>query len=375
MNSKQIYVSGIQPTHGGVPHVGNLVGMLKPAVQMQDQGDGRFYFLADLHALTVTPPAEGLRAAVRSTAASLVAVGLDPERSAIFRQSDVPEHSLLSQVLVNVARTGNLARMTQFKAKTLDARDAAVSAVMEAARQGPSAGKPDEVAARFARMALDVHEDATKGFGAGLLFYPVLMAADILLYKGTHVPVGDDQSQHLQFAGQVARSFNHAYGCDLFPEPEAVLPGVGERIRSLRDPARKMSKSAATQEEVLYITDSPEEAARKIRRATSETEPLSTEPHGLAGRLAATALVGLCGALMGQATSQVLSTAGGHGFSKLKGMIVDAFVEHVVPIGDRYRELHADEHMMGRILSAGAEKAREVASATLDETYTAVGLR
>ena len=227
--------SGIQPTGGGVPHLGNYLGALRGYVALQELPGSPFYCVVDQHATTQAYDPRLLGAASAATAAALLACGVDPEKSAVFRQSAVPGHSMLAQVLGHVARLGPLERMTQFKEK----------------------GRTSE-------------GDQRDSIGLGLLTYPVLMAADILLYRAELVPVGEDQHQHLQFAGDIARRFNKQYGVDYFARPGKVYREGATRIMSLRDPSRKMSKSDPDRSATVYLTDGLDEAARKYRAARSD---------------------------------------------------------------------------------------------------------
>lgn len=331
--------SGIQPTGGGVPHLGNLLGALKGYVSLQD-GHEALYCVVDQHATTVAHDPRELGRASLVTAAALMACGVDPARAILFRQSAVPGHSQLAQVLGHVATLGPLERMTQFKEK--------------------------------GRVAEGAERDA---IGLGLLTYPVLMAADILLYHGELVPVGEDQHQHLQLAGQLARRFNHVHGADYFRAPRRVHQPGAERVMSLRDPGRKMSKSDPNPAGVVLVTDTAGEAAAKYRRATSDPDPLPTEAAGLDGRPAAANLVGILAAMTGRTVDGVLSEMGGRGFSALKEALAAAHAERVAPIGDRMRALLAEEggRSVRTALADGAVRADAIARRTVDEVYRLVG--
>lgn len=331
--------SGIQPTGGGVPHLGNYLGALKGYVALQD-GHEALYCVVDQHATTVAHNPRELGRASVATAAALMACGVDPARAALFRQSAVPGHSVLAQVLGHVATLGPLERMTQFKDK----------------------GRITEGAER-------------DSIGLGLLTYPVLMAADILLYHGELVPVGEDQHQHLQLAGQLARRFNNVYGADYFRAPRRVHQEGAERVMSLRDPSRKMSKSDPNAAGVVYLTDTADEAAAKYRRATSDPDPLPSEAAGLEGRSAAANLVGILAAMTDRAPDAVCAELGGRGFSALKDALVAAHAERVVPIGDRMRALLGEDggRPVRLALAEGAAKADAVARRTVAEVYRLVG--
>ena len=332
--------SGIQPTGGGVPHLGNYLGALKGYVALQAAGHDTVYCVVDQHATTVAYDPASLARAGRTTAAALIACGVDPARSILFRQSAVPGHSLLAQVLGHAVTLGPLERMTQFKEK--------------------------------GRVAEGEERDA---IGLGLLTYPVLMAADILLYHATLVPVGDDQRQHLQYARQVARSFNARFAKGYFAEPQEVLQANATRVMSLRDPSKKMSKSAAeSDQEIVFLTDTVDQAAKKFKRATSETDPLPSEVAGLKGREAAANLVGILAGLTDRTSDEVLTEFGGKGFGALKTALSDAFAERVAPIGTRMRDLLAGSQGEVRsALSVGATRANAIAGHTMNEVYRLAG--
>jgi tryptophanyl-tRNA synthetase len=330
--------SGIQPTGGGVPHLGNYLGALQGYTALQAAGHDTYFCVVDQHATTVPYDHRALGEACLSTAAALVACGVDPARSVLYRQSAVPGHSLLSQVLGHVATLGPLERMTQFKEK----------------------GRESEGAER-------------DSIGLGLLTYPVLMAADILLFHGELVPVGEDQHQHLQLAGDLARRFNHRYGVDYFKRPRKVFREGAARIMSLHDPLKKMSKSDPAPGGAVYLTDDAAAAAGKYRRATSDPDPLPSEPGGLEGRPAAANLVGILAALTGRSAADVLAELGGRGFSALKAALVEAHEARIVPIGNRMRELMDDRGALRAILRDGAARADAVARATVAEVYDIVG--
>jgi tryptophanyl-tRNA synthetase len=336
---KPVVFSGIQPTGNGVPHLGNYLGAIRNFPRLQTQGDC-LYCVVDIHATTMPHDPKQLNEAILTTAAALLAAGVDPERSILFRQSAVAGHSQLAQVLTNVATMGNLERMTQFKDKSR------------------------------------IDEDGTQreSIGAGLLMYPVLMAADILLYHGTLVPVGEDQKQHLQLTRQLARAFNHRFKIDFFAEPREIVPPDAPRIMSLRDPLRKMSKSSASSpEELLFLTDTADQAAKKIKRATSETDALPSEEAGLDNRPAAANLTRILAALTERTVGEVLTDLGGQGFSALKSAIIDAYVAEIVPVGERMRGLLADEHGLRHLLIQGNYKANHIASRTISQVNQIMG--
>src|SRR5689334_23045623 len=287
-------VSGIQPT--GDLHLGNLLGAILRWVRMQDEAQC-LYFLADLHALTVDVDPAELRSNVREMAAALIASGIDPEKSILFRQSALPAHSELAWILQGTARMGWLNRMTQWKDK---------------------AGKDRE------------------GKSVALFDYPVLQAADILLYQATHVPVGEDQKQHIELTRDVALKFNNDYDVELFVVPEPYIGGgAAARIMSLRDGKAKMSKSDPSEMSRIHLTDSDEAISQKIRKAKTDPEPLPDNADALEGRAEAKNLVGIYGAITGESVDQVLARFAGQGFGAFKPALADIVVELVAPIRQR----------------------------------------
>ncbi|HYU94613.1 MAG TPA: tryptophan--tRNA ligase [Sphingomicrobium sp.] len=326
-------VSGIQPT--GDLHLGNLLGAILRWVRMQDEAEC-LYFLADLHALTVyVDPAE-LHANIREMAAALIASGIDPKRSLIYRQSAIPAHAELTWILSGTARMGWLNRMTQWKDK---------------------AGKNQE------------------GSSVGLFSYPVLQAADILLYKATHVPVGEDQKQHVELTRDIAIKFNTDYDVDLFVPPEPFIGGgVAARVMSLRDGNAKMSKSDPSDMSRIHLTDSDDLIAQKIRKAKTDPDPLPDDPSGLDGRPEAKNLVGIYGAVTGESVEQVLARFAGQGFGAFKPALADVLIELLRPLRTQLEELRRDATELDRILADGAERASALAAPTLAAAYDAVGL-
>jgi len=326
-------VSGIQPT--GDLHLGNLLGAILRWVRMQDEAECLF-FLADLHALTVDVDPAQLRANIREMAAALIASGIDPERSILFQQSAVREHAELAWVLQCTARMGWLNRMTQFKDKS---------------------GRNKE------------------GASVGLFAYPVLQAADVLLYHATHVPVGDDQKQHIELARDIALKFNNDFEAELFTVPEPFIGGgTAARVMSLRDGSAKMSKSDPSDMSRINLTDSDEAIAQKIRKARTDPEPLPSEPAGLATRAEAKNLVGIYAAITGGTVESVLADHHGQGFGSFKPLLADALVALIAPLRDRLIELRGDPGEIDRILAAGADKARILAAPTIVEAYRVLGL-
>jgi tryptophanyl-tRNA synthetase len=326
-------VSGIQPT--GALHLGNLLGAILRWVRMQEETECLF-FLADLHALTVAVEPEMLRSNVREMAAALIASGIDPNRSTLFCQSAVPAHAELAWLLQCTARVGWLNRMTQFKEKS---------------------GKNRE------------------GASVGLYTYPVLQAADILLYRATHVPVGDDQKQHIELTRDIALKFNTDFDVDLFIPPEPFIGGgAAARVMSLRDGQSKMSKSDPSEMSRIHLTDSDEEIAQKIRKAKTDPEPLPDDPEALDDRPEAKNLVGIYGAITGETVEQVLARFSGQGFGQFKPVLADALVALIAPIRQRLEELRRDPAELDRILQGGAERAIALGAPVLAKAKSAVGL-
>jgi tryptophanyl-tRNA synthetase len=332
-------VSGIQPT--GNLHLGNYLGAIRNWVRMQDEmpeGSECLFFLADLHAISMPhDPAELRRATLEMTAA-LVACGIDPARSVLFNQAQVPAHAELQWLLNGTARMGWLNRMTQWKDK---------------------AGKNRE------------------GQSVALFTYPVLMAADVLLYQATHVPVGDDQTQHLEFARDLAQKFNNDFCAEdapVFTLPEAIVPAEAARVMSLRDGTAKMSKSDPSDMSRIKLSDDADLMMQKVKKAKTDPEPLPSEAAGLVGRLEAANLVAIYGALSGESSDAVLARFGGQGFGAFKPALGELLIEHLRPISARFRELLDDREELDAILARGSAKARELAGPTLDATYAALGL-
>jgi len=326
-------VSGIQPT-GGL-HLGNLLGAILRWVRMQDEAECLF-FLADLHALTVDVDPAELRANVREMAAALIASGIDPAKSILFAQSAVPAHSELCWILNGTARMGWLNRMTQWKDK---------------------AGKNRE------------------GASVALFDYPVLQAADILLYKATHVPVGEDQKQHIELTRDIALKFNTDHDVDLFIPPEPYIGGgSAARVMSLRDGRSKMSKSDPSEMSRIHLTDSDDEIAQKIRKAKTDPEPLPDNPDALDGRPEAKNLVGIFSAVTGDSVEEVLERFAGEGFGTFKPALAEALIALLAPLRARLEQFRRDPAQLDRLLARGAERAAELAAPTLAEAYRAVGL-
>jgi tryptophanyl-tRNA synthetase len=326
-------VSGIQPT-GGL-HLGNLLGAILRWVRMQDEAEC-LYFLADLHSLSEYMDPSERRSSVREMAAALIASGIDPEGSTIFAQSAISAHSELCWILNGTARMGWLNRMTQWKDK---------------------AGKNRE------------------GASVALFDYPVLQAADILLYKATHVPVGEDQKQHIELTRDIAIKFNTDFDTDLFVVPEPFIGGgTAARVMSLRDGNVKMSKSDPSEMSRIHLTDSDDEITQKIRKAKTDPDPLPEDPADLEGRAEAKNLVGIYAAVAGETEVQVLGRFAGQGFGAFKPALADAIVALIAPIRGRLDELRREPAELDRILSDGAARANELAAPVLAAAKTAVGL-
>jgi tryptophanyl-tRNA synthetase len=326
-------VSGIQPT-GGL-HLGNLLGAILRWVRMQDEAECLF-FLADMHALTVDVDPAELRSNVREMAAALFASGIDPAKSTLFAHSAIPAHAELTWLLGCTARMGWLGRMTQWKDK---------------------AGKNRE------------------GASVGLFTYPVLQAADILLYRATHVPVGEDQKQHIELARDIAIKFNTDFDTELFVPPEPFIGGgTAARVMSLRDGTAKMSKSDPSDMSRINLTDDDDAIAQKIRKARTDPAALPADPAELAGRAEARNLVGIYAAVAGETVEAVLARFAGQGFDTFKPALADVLVALIAPLRQRLLELRAHPEELDRILAEGAGKARALGAPTLAAAYQAVGL-
>jgi tryptophanyl-tRNA synthetase len=326
-------VSGIQPT--GNLHLGNYLGAIRRWVRMQDEAECLF-FLADLHAITVYHDPAELAANVREMAAALIACGIDEHKSVLFNHARVPAHPELAWILNCTARIGWLNRMTQFKEKS---------------------GKNRE------------------GASVGLFAYPVLQAADVLLYQASHVPVGEDQKQHIELIRDIATKFNTDYGAEVFALPEPLIGETAARIMSLRDGSAKMSKSDPSDMSRINLTDDIDTVAQKIRKAKTDPEPIPETMEGLAGRPEARNLVTIYASLKDEAPEAVLARFAGQGFGAFKPALADLLVETLRPIKERLDELRRDPAELDAILTRGAERAAAQAKPTLDAAYRAVGLR
>lgn len=341
MNFKERVFSGMQPT--GSLHLGNYLGAMLQWIKLQETHDC-LYCVVDLHAITVWQDPDELRRSIRQVTAAYMAAGLDPKRSILFNQSQVPAHAELAWVFNCVARLGWLNRMTQFKEK---------------------AGKDRENAS------------------VGLFAYPNLMAADILAYKATHVPVGDDQKQHLELARDIAQKFNNDYAASItanghaegifFPQPEPVITGPATRVMSLRDGTRKMSKSDPSDLSRINLTDDTDTIAKKIKKAKTDPEPLPSEPAGLEGRPEAQNLVGIYSALADSTPEAVLREYGGAQFSGFKQSLAEVCVERLGKVGGEIERIMRDEAEIDRILADGAERACKIAAPVLRDVKQIVG--
>ena len=332
--------SGMQPT--GNLHLGNYLGAMINWVKMQETNDC-VYCVVDMHAITMWQEPKALRQATRDVTAAYIACGLDPKRSIIFNQSQVQEHAELAWIFNCVARLGWLNRMTQFKDK---------------------AGKDKEQAS------------------VGLYAYPNLMAADILAYKGTHVPVGEDQKQHLELARDIAQKFNidfaesiaeNGFGDAFFPLTEPMITGTATRVMSLRDGTKKMSKSDPSDLSRINLMDSADDIAKKIRKAKTDMDALPSEVAGLKGRPEADNLVNIFAALSGETKDQVLAQFGGGQFSGLKNALADLAVTKLSPIVAEITRLQADPSHVDAILADGSNRARAIAAPILRDVRKIVG--
>jgi tryptophanyl-tRNA synthetase len=324
--------SGIQPT--GAKHLGNYIGAITQYVSGQDRGDA-LYCIVDLHAITVAYEPSELRARVYDTAAILLAAGLDPARCTLFRQSDVPEHPELTWLLSSVTAYGDLTRMTQFKEK--------------------SAGQRELVS-------------------AGLFFYPVLQAADVLAYGASEVPVGEDQRQHIELMRSVAERFNARYGEgeEVLVVPEHRIPEVGARIMDLQDPTRKMSTTASSEQGTVYVLDEPEAIERKLRAAVTDSGAeirRAPEKPGVSNLIE---ILAVARASTPAAVETEMAGAGGYG--ALKAAVAAATIDFLAPVRERYTELRGDEAALERVLGGGADAAREIAAGTLADVRERMGL-
>jgi tryptophanyl-tRNA synthetase len=320
--------SGIQPT--GEKHLGNYVGAIRRWVDDQDRGEGLFC-VVDLHAITVPYDPVQLRESTLHTAATLMAAGLSPERCILFRQSDVHEHTELAWLLSSVTSHGDLNRMHQFKEKS---------------------GRQRELVS------------------AGLFFYPVLMAADVLAYRANEVPVGDDQRQHVELMRDIATRFNERYG-ELLVVPEGRYAEVGARIMDLQEPENKMSTTGGTPQGTVLLLDDPKTVTKKVKSAVTDS---GSEVRRAAGKPGITNLIDILSVIRGVGAEEIEREFDGGGYGAFKGAVAEALVDYLAPVRERYHELRADDAEIERALAAGAEKARAISSGTLSDVRHAMGV-
>ena len=324
-----VIFSGIQPT--GSKHLGNYIGAVTQYVAGQDRGDPAIYCIVDLHAITVDYDAAELRARTYDTAALLMAAGLDPARCILFRQSDVREHTELCWLLASVTSVGELNRMHQFRDKSVQQRQLV---------------------------------------SAGLLFYPVLQAADVLAYRAHEVPVGEDQREHLELMRNVAERFNARFG-DLLVVPEHRIPTVGSRVRDLQEPERKMSTTGGTEQGTVYVLDEPAAILRKFKRAVTDS---GTDIVRADDKPGISNLIEIMAAARGATAEEIESDFSSSRYGDFKVATAEAVTEYLRPVRERYAELRADEARLERSLAEGAAKASAIASRTLGEVRAAMGL-
>ena len=329
MSDKQIIFSGIQPS--GLITLGNYLGALKNWRELQEEYDC-FFSVVDMHAITVRQTPAELRRRSRETMALLIACGLDPEKNVMFLQSQVPAHAELTWVLSCYTMFGELSRMTQFKDKS----------------------------ARYA-----------ENINAGLFTYPVLMAADILLYQANLVPVGEDQKQHLELTRDVAQRFNGVYG-DVFTVPEPYIPKVGARIMSLQEPEKKMSKSDSNPNGFIAVLDSPDDILRKFKRAVTDS---GSEVRRGPDKAGVNNLISIYGAVTGRTAEQTESEFAGKGYGDFKLAVAEAVIEHLRPIREKYEALMADKAYLDEVFESGAARAAQASRKTLATVYRTVGFR
>jgi tryptophanyl-tRNA synthetase len=321
--------SGIQPT--GAKHLGNYIGAIRQYVEGQDRGDPAIYCIVDLHAITVPWDPATLRENLYDTTAILLAAGLDPERCILFRQSDVREHTELTWYLAALTAHGDLNRMTQFKEKSAKQRELV---------------------------------------SAGLFFYPVLQAADVLAYKADEVPVGEDQRQHIELMREIARRFNERFG-EILVEPEHRIPEVGARIMDLQEPTNKMSTTGGNEAGTVLVLDDPKVITKKVKSAVTDS---GTEVRRGNGKEGITNLIEILAVARGSSEEEIEREFEDSGYGDFKAAVAEAVVHFLAPVRERYDELRPDETALERALSSGAEKAREIAAGTLAEVREAIGV-
>jgi tryptophanyl-tRNA synthetase len=329
MADRPIIFSGIQPT--GRKHLGNFIGAIRQYVEGQDRGEPAIYCVVDLHSISVPYDPADLRERVLDTAAILLAAGLDPERCIFLRQSDVPEHTELTWLLSAVTSHGDLDRMTQFKEKTGSARELA---------------------------------------SAALFYYPVLMAADVLAYRATEVPVGDDQRQHVELMREIARRFNGRFGEGTLVVPELRVPAVGARIMDLQEPERKMSTTGGTEGGTVLVLDDEKTIRKKVGSAVTDS---GREVRAAPDKAGVTNLIDILAVARGTGRAEIEREFEGVGYGDFKKAVADGVVELLGPVRARYEELRPDEAALEATLAAGAEKARAVAAPVVADVRCAMG--
>ncbi len=323
--------SGIQPT--GRKHLGNYIGAIRQYVDGQDRGDPAIYCIVDLHAITVAYDPAELRERLYDTTAILIAAGLDPDRCILFRQSDVHEHTELCWLLSSVTAIGELNRMHQFRDKSLAQRELV---------------------------------------SAGLLFYPVLQAADVLAYRAHEVPVGEDQREHLELMRDVARRFNARFGKEILVVPEHRIPEVGARIMDLQEPTRKMSTTGGTEDGTVLVLDDPKTIEKKVKRAVTDS---GTEIRRAPDKPGVSNLIDVLAVARGVTPDAVeADMASARGYGDLKGAVAEAVVGMLAPVRERYAEIRPDQDRLEAILAQGADKARALAAETMADVREAMGV-
>ena len=334
MPQKNIF-SGVQPT--GNLHLGNYIGAIKNFVDLQNQKNNQcVYCVVDLHAITIKQDPKILKDSIRETTAAFLASGIDSNKSTIFNQSQVSAHAEGSWILSCIARIGWLNRMTQFKEK---------------------AGKDKEKAS------------------IGLYIYPILMAADILLYDATHVPVGEDQKQHLELSRDIAQKFNNDFGVEFFPQPEPLIYGSATRVMSLRDGNKKMSKSDPSDFSRILLTDDDDTISAKIKKAKSDSELIPGSKEELQSKPECLNLINILSATTSQSVDQVLSNYAGKEYSSLKRDLADSLVQMISPIRNEINNLLNNQDELNVILNEGTEKAEAIANPIIEEVYKIVGFK
>ncbi len=324
-----VIFSGIQPT--GTKHLGNYIGAIRQYVEGQDRGDPAIYCIVDLHAITVAYDPAALRRSLYDLTALLIASGLDPDRCVLFRQSDVAEHTELTWMLAGVTATGELSRMHQFRDKSVAQRELV---------------------------------------SAGLLFYPVLMAADVLAYRAHEVPVGEDQREHVELMRDIARRFNERFG-ELLVVPELRVPAVGARVRDLQEPERKMSTTGGSEQGTVYVDDEPDAIRRKFKRAMTDS---GSEVRRGEDKPGITNLIEILAVARSTSPEAVEQAFEGLRYGDFKSAVGDEVAAWLAPVRERYGELRGDAEALEDILEAGAEKARAISSATVAEVRAAMGV-